>query len=244
MKEKREQKNKTKISASIKNYVSKNKRKIIKRGLVVLVLLMLILAIFFEKMEIQVPIYYRWLLLFFIVLSPFVGFDSKKRNNQLKPPEKDIIYSLINPAEFNEQRTEIRKELESAAKNSFEVIEKVKKLQPEIDRLIELEYIKSVERSLDNISERKESLKETIELYRKEPFRIPEYLIKELKEIEFAENLSGEEKKKYIIKKAHKEMTMFGSCHGIWALQKKILKEKYNIDWLTPSEEHPEIMFD
>ena len=35
-----------------------------------------------------------------------------------------------------------------------------------------------------------------------------------------------------------------GSCHTLWALQKRILKEKYGITWYTPAELHPEIKFD
>ncbi len=152
------------------------------------------------------------------------------------------------PSQRYQTAHELRKELEmvtvASPKNSFEVLEKVKKLQPEIDRLVELEYIKSVERRLDNISEHKEALKETIGSYKEGPIETPEYLINELKEIEFVETLSGKERKKYIKERVRREMNMFGSCHGIWSTQKRILKEVYNIDWLTPSEEHPEIMFD
>ena len=35
-----------------------------------------------------------------------------------------------------------------------------------------------------------------------------------------------------------------GSCHTLWALQKRILKEKYGITWYPPDELHPEIIFD
>ena len=35
-----------------------------------------------------------------------------------------------------------------------------------------------------------------------------------------------------------------GCCHTLWALQKRILKEKYGITWYTPAELHPEIKFD
>ena len=35
-----------------------------------------------------------------------------------------------------------------------------------------------------------------------------------------------------------------GSCHRIWALQKRILKEKYGITWYSPSELNPDIKFD
>ena len=35
-----------------------------------------------------------------------------------------------------------------------------------------------------------------------------------------------------------------GSCHRIWATQKRILKEKYDITWYTPSELNPYVKFD
>ena len=35
-----------------------------------------------------------------------------------------------------------------------------------------------------------------------------------------------------------------GCCHTIWALQKRILKEKYGITWYTPAELHPDIRYD
>ena len=35
-----------------------------------------------------------------------------------------------------------------------------------------------------------------------------------------------------------------GSCHTLWALQKRILKEKYDITWYTPAELNPDIKFD
>lgn len=44
------------------------------------------------------------------------------------------------------------------------------------------------------------------------------------------------------ILKDHKEG--IGYCHTFWSTKKKILKKEYNIDWYTPAEEHPEIMYD
>jgi len=35
-----------------------------------------------------------------------------------------------------------------------------------------------------------------------------------------------------------------GYCYGFWEEKKKILKEKYNIDWMAPDECNPLIMFD
>jgi hypothetical protein len=35
-----------------------------------------------------------------------------------------------------------------------------------------------------------------------------------------------------------------GFCHLLWATQKRILKEKYGIDWKTPAERNRNILFD
>ncbi len=35
-----------------------------------------------------------------------------------------------------------------------------------------------------------------------------------------------------------------GYCHSFWPAKKRILKEKYNIDWQTPAEKNPLVMFD
>jgi len=37
---------------------------------------------------------------------------------------------------------------------------------------------------------------------------------------------------------------MMGICHNLWGEQKRILKEKYNIDWKTPAEMNPDTEFD
>ena len=39
-------------------------------------------------------------------------------------------------------------------------------------------------------------------------------------------------------------LSQLGSCHTLWALQKRILKEKYNITWYTPAELNPDDRFD
>lgn len=41
-----------------------------------------------------------------------------------------------------------------------------------------------------------------------------------------------------------KKIPVFGSCHTRWALEKKYLKERYNIDWQTPAEKNPFINYD
>lgn len=35
-----------------------------------------------------------------------------------------------------------------------------------------------------------------------------------------------------------------GYCHIYWAYKKAILKTDYNIDWKSPSELNPEVIFD
>ena len=37
---------------------------------------------------------------------------------------------------------------------------------------------------------------------------------------------------------------MSGYCHMFWETKKRLLKEEYGIDWLTPAECNPDIMFD
>lgn len=40
------------------------------------------------------------------------------------------------------------------------------------------------------------------------------------------------------------DVVMTGICHVVWKNAKKRLKEEYNIDWKTPKEMNPHIMFD
>ena len=35
-----------------------------------------------------------------------------------------------------------------------------------------------------------------------------------------------------------------GFCHEYWAAKKKVLREKYGIDWRSPAERYPHIIFD
>ena len=68
----------------------------------------------------------------------------------------------------------------------------------------------------------------------------PEFLDSEQKQkIEKAKELISSDPEK-----AAELFMMLGSCHELWYLQKKILKEKYDIIWYTPTECHPDIIFD
>ena len=35
-----------------------------------------------------------------------------------------------------------------------------------------------------------------------------------------------------------------GFCHEYWAVKKEVLREKYGIDWRSPAERYPHIIFD
>lgn len=37
---------------------------------------------------------------------------------------------------------------------------------------------------------------------------------------------------------------IYGYCHALWVVKKRILKEKYGITWRTPAEMNPDVMFD
>ena len=56
--------------------------------------------------------------------------------------------------------------------------------------------------------------------------------------------MSPAKEQAYIVKRADNDMHRFGACYGIWNAQKRILKEKYGIEWYTPNETHPDIIFD
>jgi hypothetical protein len=47
---------------------------------------------------------------------------------------------------------------------------------------------------------------------------------------------------------AHEELKgeeqIFGGCHMLWITKKRILKDKYGVDWRTPAEMNPHIIFD
>jgi hypothetical protein len=53
---------------------------------------------------------------------------------------------------------------------------------------------------------------------------------------------AGEEA--YQILEEKKINRSYGYCHRYWGLQKRILKEKYNINWKTPAELNRHIIYD
>lgn len=52
-----------------------------------------------------------------------------------------------------------------------------------------------------------------------------------------------EELEKAIIEKIGKGGYM-GYCHIYWITKKRILREKYNMDWKSPAELNPRVLFD
>ncbi len=38
--------------------------------------------------------------------------------------------------------------------------------------------------------------------------------------------------------------TGFGRCHAVWGRTKEILKQEYGIEWYSPAEMNPDIIFD
>lgn len=42
----------------------------------------------------------------------------------------------------------------------------------------------------------------------------------------------------------HPEKNAMGFCHIFWAVRKRILREKYHINWQSPAEKNPGVLFD
>ena len=36
----------------------------------------------------------------------------------------------------------------------------------------------------------------------------------------------------------------FGSVNVMWEIQKRLMKERFNIDWQSPQDKNPDILFD
>jgi type IV secretory pathway VirD2 relaxase len=62
------------------------------------------------------------------------------------------------------------------------------------------------------------------------------------------ESSTREEKIALAEKEAQAQLVHLGNqdgvCHEIWRLQKKILKEKYQIEWESPADQHPGKRYD
>ena len=59
------------------------------------------------------------------------------------------------------------------------------------------------------------------------------------------QKIKNELEEKIKIKTENDEITRgLGFCHIYWAYKKEILKKDYNIDWSSPAEINPGIIFD
>lgn len=75
--------------------------------------------------------------------------------------------------------------------------------------------------------------------------------LKDLKDIEKSvDKLVNEEFNNYLIargwvdKDGKPVKNVMGGCHIRWGIKKRIMKERYDIDWKSPADLHPEICFD
>lgn len=122
----------------------------------------------------------------------------------------------------------------------------------------ELDYIKEYRDhnvSLESSSEYKKILPDVMkEVYTRYAESHISYLERELKlkgdtrSLYYTNEYEKLARAKELIKEnpeeAAKLFFMLGSCHQLWGLQKKILREKYGLVWYAPSEEYPHILFD
>ena len=52
------------------------------------------------------------------------------------------------------------------------------------------------------------------------------------------------EKIELFLNTQHISKETLGYCHAYWEVKKMLLKKYYNIDWKTPEELNPEVIFD
>ena len=53
-----------------------------------------------------------------------------------------------------------------------------------------------------------------------------------------------EELERLIDEELKDEPRLMGFCHTYWCVKRRILKERFNIDWKSPAELNPGVMFD
>ncbi len=117
------------------------------------------------------------------------------------------------------------KEMETK-KNSEEVKEKVKKIEE--DPAFKEEIIKMiVEQDFRNWGREK----------------VESFLTSKPGEEDYS-SLSDDEIREKMVESYKKMPPYMGYCHSYWAIEKRLLKEKYDIDWYTPQEENPRALFD
>ena len=64
-------------------------------------------------------------------------------------------------------------------------------------------------------------------------------------EVEYSDRfLLIERELETLVREETGEGDYLGFCHLYWSVKKKVLKEKFGIDWRSPSERYPRIIFD
>lgn len=69
-------------------------------------------------------------------------------------------------------------------------------------------------------------------------------LLKDIINLKAEEDLYSKKSREKLINYYISDIPYMGYCHLFWNIKKQILKEKYNIDWYTPEEEDPEVIYD
>lgn len=107
-------------------------------------------------------------------------------------------------------------------KNSEEILNKIKEI-PGIDREIIKEVVRQDLEEAKNSKGYKKMLEDLI-----------------CEDIDFNDkNLTNKLVDSYMIAPPY-----MGYCYKLWDIKKAILKEKYNIEWYTPAEENPDVIYD
>lgn len=124
---------------------------------------------------------------------------------------------------------------------ALEETEEYKRILPDLETAVYREFVKLYIRTNSPKRVRNSELvyvDGTFEIEGLEPVKekTPEELNKE---IERVNTLTGEELMNEVA-----SYSKLGSCHTIWSIKKRILKEKYGMDWLSPADLHPDIIFD
>jgi len=149
--------------------------------------------------------------------------------------------------------------MENRMRNSTETLDRIARIEKQLDRRIAAAYRKEVWEEL-------KKMKELCAYYEEEIRRLNtrlEWAQKNEGEseaaccrntIEIYENtLEGYRKlssmplfKKwaYVRREARVSRCRLGACHHLWEIKKRILKDEYGIEWYTPQEERPCLRFD